>query len=399
MAENSKISWTHHTFNPWMGCAKVSPGCKHCYAETLVTGRMGLPVWGAHADRKITADSTWKEPYRWQKKARAAGERHRVFCASLADVFEPRPELAPVRARLFSMIESTPDLDWLLLTKRPERMAQLAAEAGWCEWWPSNVWAGTTAENQEEADRRIPHLLQVPAKVRFLSCEPLLGPLDLVGWADRAPAAPPEALRGKGWDDYAWEDWIPLSTREHIEKFWGPKMGRGPYEWLRDHVNQGMPRTGSRVTVEREPLGWGSVDKMTPPGAGVTGRYVHCWNNIGRLITDEGESIPTGGGGCSGWLSGWYEKTTDSYQPKLHWVIVGGESGPGARPFDLAWARSLRDQCSRKLQRKIAFFMKQAGSRPVDGGAPLKLRDSKGGDLAELPADLRVQQFPVLGAG
>lgn len=101
MAENSKIQWTHHTFNPWRGCEKVSEGCKHCYAEQLVTKRQGLPLWGKDAPRKVAAESTWREPLRWNRQAEKDGERRRVFCASLADVFEDRPDLTAPREREF----------------------------------------------------------------------------------------------------------------------------------------------------------------------------------------------------------------------------------------------------------------------------------------------------------
>jgi len=181
MAENSLIAWTNHTFNPWRGYEKVSAACKFCYAEHLVTKRHGLPVWGAHADRRIAAESSWKNPLAWNKNAVASKERHRVFCASLADVFEDREDLKAPRARLARLIEKTSSgLDWLLLTKRPENMLRLASEdMGWNGNWPDNVWAGTSVESQEIAEKRIPQLIGVPAKVRFLSCEPLLEKIDL----------------------------------------------------------------------------------------------------------------------------------------------------------------------------------------------------------------------------
>ena len=181
MAKNSSIEWTHHTFNPWWGCVKVSPACTHCYAETWAK-RVGQKLWGPRAKRRFFSDEHWRAPVKWNAEAEVLGARHRVFCASMADVFEDRSELAPHRARLFRLIESTPHLDWLLLTKRPEHAPGLARSAGWSGAWPRNVWAGTTVENQEYAAERIPHLLEIPAKVRFLSCEPLLGPVDLREW-------------------------------------------------------------------------------------------------------------------------------------------------------------------------------------------------------------------------
>lgn len=178
--ENSKIGWCHHTMNPVIGCSKVSAGCAHCYAETL-ENRWGRG-WGPSTPRRRTSVDYWKQPYKWDKAAGAAGERHRVFCASMADVGEDVPEWIETRRDLSVMIERTPNLDWLLLTKRPENMVRLFAR--WNSTvpgggWPSNVWVGTSVENQAAADERIPHLFSIPTKTRFLSCEPLIGPIDL----------------------------------------------------------------------------------------------------------------------------------------------------------------------------------------------------------------------------
>jgi len=178
MAKDSSIEWTHHTFNPWWGCTKVSPGCKNCYAETF-SRRIGQHIWGRRADRRFFGDAHWREPLKWNTEAARRRIRSRVFCASMADVFEHRAELSPVRERLWELIAETPALDWLLLTKRPEYVSRLVP---WANNWPSNVWIGVTAENQQWAARRIPILLQLPAAVRFLSCEPLLGPVDLTSW-------------------------------------------------------------------------------------------------------------------------------------------------------------------------------------------------------------------------
>jgi len=184
MAENSKIEWTDHTFNPWIGCTKVSPACKHCYAEAL-DKRWGRNNWGANATRTLTGAANWKKPLQWNKQAEKEGRRYRVFCASLADVFEQHgnPQTADSmtawRRDLWDLIESTPNLDWLLLTKRPENVAVMTPEHWDDVNWPHNVWIGTTAENQAEADKRVPELLKIPARVRFLSCEPLLGPVEM----------------------------------------------------------------------------------------------------------------------------------------------------------------------------------------------------------------------------
>lgn len=292
MGENSNISWTHHTLNWWMGCTKVSAGCKHCYAETLVTTRMRLPVWGDKAERKATSASTRKQVHTWNRKAKEAGERHRVFCSSLSDVFEDRPDLAPMRAELFAAIVACPDLDFLLLTKRPENMVRLARDAGWSGAWPSNVWAGCTVESQAMAHERIPHLLQVPASVRFLSCEPLLEPLDLA-WAMH-----------------------------------GFRPGEGVWEH--------------------------QCSAVAPDGLRQCGGY------------------PDHHG--------------------ISWVIVGGESGPGARPFDLRWASAIQSQCKAA---SVAFFMKQMGAHAIDGTGRLHFKDKAGADPAEWPVELQEQAFPA----
>ena len=187
MAENSKIEWTDHTFNPWVGCSKVSPGCQYCYAEQLMDLRYSKVQWGPKGTRQVTSEANWKLPLKWNKRAKREGRRYRVFCASLADVFEDREEVIQWRANLFAMIERTRNLDWLLLTKRPENVCQLIGEGTGrhsTAWLAdcNHVWIGTSIENQETADERIPHLLTIPAAVRFLSIEPLLGPIDLGKW-------------------------------------------------------------------------------------------------------------------------------------------------------------------------------------------------------------------------
>ncbi len=341
MATNSKIEWTHHTMNPWRGCSRASAGCDNCYAETMSKRNPGtLGVWGPNGTRVVASESQWKLPHKWNREAEAAGERRRVFCASLADVFEdwdgpvvdsrgvklwqtwdsgrviaadvrPAVRSSPlrmhdVRQRLFSVIDETPWLDWLLLTKRPEnilRMVPLFDAEDPAEWWP-NVWIGTSVENQEQANARIPELLQVPAAVRFLSMEPLLGPVDLTNVDD--------------------------STSEGV---WLDCLG-GVFS--RDRKN-------SRET--------------TPDG--ITGDRI------------------------------------------INWVIVGGESGPGARPCDLEWIRSIRDQCK---EAGVPVFIKQIGAITVDSrfaesdGTPAfigGIKDKKGGDPSEWPEDLRVRELPT----
>lgn len=300
MAENSKIEWTDHTFNPWIGCAKVSPGCKNCYAETLMDQRYGRVKWGVNGTRSRTAPANWKQPLKWNREAERSGIRRRVFCASLADVFEDRPELVEWRADLFKLIDATPFLDWLLLTKRPENIGKMYAPmvlSDQKEWnrannsLPSsglrfpdpipgvrrhNVWLGTSVENQATADERIPHLLKAAhlARFTFLSCEPLLGPVDLLGvkFAERGEHYV-DVLRGGYWC-------------------------KAPY------------LMGARSAAPGEERG-GFVNHSD--------------------LQDQG---------------------------LINWVIGGMESGPHARPGHPDNARSLRDQCAAA---GVAFLWKQWG--------------------------------------
>jgi protein gp37 len=170
MGESTGIQWCDHTFNPWLGCAKVSAECDHCYAErgsARIGAQHGLKLW--QGDRYHTSQSYWDQPRRWNRAAKAAGVRRRVFCASYADVFEAREDLVMPRDRLIRLIEDTPALDWLLLTKRPENMTKL----GWGEEWPDNVWAGTTVGVRDSLPRLM-LLADVPVATRFVSFEPLL---------------------------------------------------------------------------------------------------------------------------------------------------------------------------------------------------------------------------------
>jgi protein gp37 len=177
MGRNSEITWTHHTFNPWWGCTKISEACTNCYAEAW-SKRSGVK-WGPAAERRFFKEDHWNEPVKWNKEAKNSGERRRVFCASMADVLEFRHDLDSWRERLWKLIEDTPRLDWLVLTKRPENFAKMIP---WSSNWPPNIWIGTTAENQERANERVPVLIEHPALIKFVSCEPLLGPIDLSQW-------------------------------------------------------------------------------------------------------------------------------------------------------------------------------------------------------------------------
>lgn len=306
MGDVTGIQWTDHTFNPWMGCQRVSPGCERCYAETLVTTRLRLPVWGPPktTERKRTAVANWRKPLAWDRAAAKAGKRARVFCASLADVFEDHSAVAPWRAELFALIEQTPHLDWQLLTKRPENLSAMLP-ASWLANPRPNVWLGTTVEDQRRAYERIAELLRTPAAVRFLSCEPLLESVEL--------------------ETYCYEC---------------------------DGVGGG---------VELVPGDPGCPSEIQWP-------CDHC-ATTGRLGLRDG----------------------------ISWVIVGGESGAGARPFDLEWARSIARDCR---DAGVPVFVKQMGRFPVDRarGVDYRLADPHGGDPAEWPEDLRVRQMPEVRA-
>lgn len=232
MGENSKIEWTDHTFNPWMGCTKVAAGCANCYAERDMDKHYHKVQWGPHGTRVKTSEANWRKPLKWNREAEAAGVRARVFCASLADVFEDWEQeirhsdgsivhrcekchhetgfdslypygmpcncwgvyrattMNTLRADLFALIDATPWLDWLLLTKRPENISRM-----WCshvntdglppsKLFRRNVWLLTSVAEQGDADRNVPELLKCRDLVPVLgvSAEPLVGPVDLTHW-------------------------------------------------------------------------------------------------------------------------------------------------------------------------------------------------------------------------
>lgn len=178
MGEVTGIGWTDHTFNPWIGCTKVSPACDDCYAADLAA-RYGWATWGTGEARMRTAPSTWRQPIGWNRKAAASGEQRFVFCASLADVFDN--EVDPQwRRDLFALIEETPALTWLLLTKRIGNAGAMSAAAGGL---PRNAALGATMANQEEYDRDRIKLHRLRRVLRpaftFASIEPMLGPVIL----------------------------------------------------------------------------------------------------------------------------------------------------------------------------------------------------------------------------
>lgn len=278
MGAKTKIEWCDFTQNFWIGCTKVSRGCFHCYAESQNNRFNGGLNWGAGAPRRRTTAANWKLPLRWDREANVdeklaaffdqsgAPRRPRVFSLSLGDWLDK--DVDPVwRHDMLEVIRTTPHLDWLLLTKRPENFHRMILNVyehaasldlrSWAWDWiyakpPANVWIGASAEDQENFEKRTKILETIPARVRFLSCEPMLGQIDL------------------------------------------------------------------------------------------------------RQIGGTGKIVD--------------------------WIICGGESGPSARRMEIPWARELRRQC---LEDGIAFFMKQLGGE----------RDKRG-ELADLPEDLRVREFP-----
>ena len=256
MAENSKIEWTDHTFNPWEGCQKVGPGCDHCYAETRNARFAGGQAvnWGPGAPRRRTSAANWRKPLAWNA-AHAEfqaqhGRRQRVFCASLADVFDNAVD-PTWREDLFSLIEATPNLDWLLLTKRIGNVwNMLPVPFDFDRLYP-NVWIGATIVNQAEADRDIPKLLEVPARVRFLSMEPLLGPVDLGAACRRAGLHLGEAL-----------DWVIV----------GGESGAGARPmnplWVSSILDQ-CRKAGVPFLFKQ----WGEWGRAQPQPSGQPGRY------------------------------------------------------------------------------------------------------------------------------
>lgn len=293
MSEKTNIEWCDSTFNPWIGCTKVSPACDHCYAERSTPARALGVNWGPGAPRHRTSVANWSLPKRWDAQHQAFfnlhGRRQRVFCASLADVFDNQVD-PQWRADLFELIEATPNLDWLILTKRIGNAALMITNAllkmpdlksrDGQQWpWP-NVWLGATITSQVEADRDIPKLMEVCAAKRFLSMEPLLGPVDL--------------------------------TRVDLGEDDGQDMG-----------------------------GWDHCDGYP------------VWLNA---LNGEAFSAERHGQELKG--------TELSFRmDRLDWVIVGGESGPNARPMHPDWVRSLRDQCAAA---GIPFMFKQWGEWAPD---------------------------------
>lgn len=231
MGEVTGIAWADHTFNAWRGCTRVSPGCQNCYAETMSARNPAvLGSWGPRGPRVPASADYWRNLARWDRKAKRDGVRRRVFVNSLADIFEgddtmpaeSRPIVAACRAKLFHEIYWCENLDFLLLTKRPENIAEMTPE-NWRLGWPKNVWIGASAEDQPRYDQRVRFLRQVPAVVRWWSLEPLLGPINVFS-AAALEQGDPSTWGGRNIGDN-WVDWFVVggesgSLARHCDVAW-----------------------------------------------------------------------------------------------------------------------------------------------------------------------------------
>lgn len=282
----------------------MSEACQHCYAEKLAK-RFGVE-WGKGAERRTFGDRHWNEPVRWNRKAQKAGEPKLVFCASMADVFEDHPELSPERERLWDLISRTPWLTWQLLTKRPENIMGMVP-LDWHADWPVNVWVGTTVESQRWADERLPLLMKVPAPVRFASCEPLFGRVDLAQWLawDNADEAEHAAREGLNWviaggesgpkarpSHPNWFRWLRDQCHgagvPYLFKQWG-EWAPAPWKVSREDEARGATHavrsdTGHWRELQHKPWSLERSDVEYPPVTGVlrVGKKAAGWMLDGR---------------------------------------------------------------------------------------------------------------------
>lgn len=356
MAANSKIEWTQHTFNPWIGCTKMHAGCTHCYAEADQDIRRGRAKWGPHGTRSRTSDANWREPLKWNRAAEKAGERHRVFCASLADVFEDwdgpiiaggkqpvylgkdgrasrgpadRMTMDDMRRDLFALIDATPHLDWLLLTKRPENVRRMWAisvhevtrsgvHEGFLEQtYRPNVWLGTSISDQPTAEDWILRLLECRdlAPVLFLSAEPLIGPIDFddLPFPVFAYDAYEDCLNKSGRVRVSAIDWVIVGGES------GPHARTCDREWIQGIIDQ-CSEAGVPCFVKQ--LG------------------ARCVREHARRHADAGEAyLPHG------------------------------------------------------------YVIERPGSRLACHAGWFNFADKKGGDWSEWPEDLRVREFPTASVG
>lgn len=288
MAETTKIAWCRSTWNPWIGCSKVSPGCEHCYASVSTPTRtMGIQ-WGAGQARKRTSASNWLQPVRWNKQAAATGEFWPVFCSSLADVFDNEvPD--EWRDDLFDLIEQTPRLTWQLLTKRIGNAKDMLP-GRWTYrsdnpvltggMMPANIWIGATIVNQEEADRDIPKLLAVPAAKRFVSYEPAL---EAVDWCEALGIWWNSTTQAFVREDVPRPDWIIVGGESDQ-----PNMKARPFDlrWAADTIRQ-CKAAGVACFVKQ--LGSNTVESADP----VKFPFAHKINvRDFRIITDRAGADP-----------------------------------------------------------------------------------------------------------
>jgi protein gp37 len=341
---STKIEWAEETWNPVTGCTPISEGCQNCYAKRMANRLKGRCGYDADNPFKVTLHpERLDQPLCWKKP-------RKIFVCSMGDMFHEDVS-GDFLYEIWGIMAQCPQHIFMVLTKRPEIMRAwyndvfLRVNPLYRKNPLPNIWLGVTAENQARADERIPVLLQIPAAKRFVSIEPMLGPIDLSRWIiPRTPFTPENAP--DTWSDFTWPDWVPKKVREQIEDFWG-QLGRKPKDWAENAIHNDSPPFGMHM---------GYRDERN--GEAVYGKWIFAWNNIGRLIGDNGEiyypSIPRAH----------LLDATRYYWHDLHWVICGGETGSGARPMRPDWVRSLRDQCQAS---GTPFFFKSWGEWGPDG--------------------------------
>lgn len=351
MAEKSKIEWTDSTWSAWIGCTAISRACDFCYAEELMDTRMHVVNWGPGKPRKRTSVKNWNQVHKWNItpffQCMACGKRgteadllrtdesvcdchkhmektrRRVFCSSLSDVFDNEvPD--EWRNDVFELIEKAPNLDWLLLTKRIGNVLRMVPDQWVRGEWPTNVWIGATVCDQAEADRDIPKLLEIPCSIRFLSIEPMLGPMDLSKWLD------PYTCSMCNFHGAEKDSGACLCGECDVEAKYDAALGSAvcpecnKNDGESDYVGRSCPKCRAVNEWSRD--------------------YGFKFNNSGHFID---------------------------------WVIVGGESGQNARPTHPGWVKSLQEQCK---EARVAFLFKQWGEW-------LPLNHFKYEDISTLKAD------------
>jgi protein gp37 len=469
MGQATMIEWCDHTFNPWIGCSKVHAGCAHCYAEADMDHRRHRVKWGPGGTRSRTSDDYWKQPLKWNREAEAAGERRRVFCASLADVFEEwrgpilnhlgnrlmhehmgsageEPAwvtMDDLRRDLFALIDQTPHLDWLMLTKRPENVRKMWLELNVIstgmieeeEWLPIEDYPGYMVSNfgrvkgprailKGDAGEQGHVRVQIGSPynkklVHRLVLEAFVGP-------PPSPNAQGRHLDGNPGnnrlDNLCWgtqsDNWVDSKRHKTHRR----------YSKLREDDVAAIKRRASSGES------FASIASVYDISATQVSNVVHgrqwkqlptpyrknCWigysasdqatleQGIGHLLACRDLApvlflslepllgpvdLRSFNGGKASAFNVWERKYID-------WCIIGGESGPNARPCNVAWVRDIVGQCKDAV---VPCFVKQLGSKPqYVNDAPDAIitsfvygqSDPKGGNPDEWPADLRVREFP-----